>query len=78
MVWATGYIRQVSGMERLLTTVRDVAAGELRVPPTWCDAGLGPDSRRSGAGWREGRGRIDGEEPGDTHVVLPEHVIRQR
>ena len=29
---ATGYIQKVSGMERLLTTVRDVAKGELRVP----------------------------------------------
>ena len=29
---ATGYLQKVSGMERLLTTVRDVAAGELRVP----------------------------------------------
>ena len=29
---ATGYIQKVSGMERLLDTVRDVAAGELRVP----------------------------------------------
>ena len=29
---ATGYIQKVSGMERLLSTVRDVAAGELRVP----------------------------------------------
>ena len=29
---ATGYIQKVSGMERLLTTVRGVAAGELRVP----------------------------------------------
>ena len=29
---ATGYIQKVSGMERLLTTVRDVAGGELRVP----------------------------------------------
>ena len=29
---ATGYIQKVSRMERLLTTVRDVAAGELRVP----------------------------------------------
>ena len=32
VVWATGYIRKVSGMERLLTTVRDFAAGELLVP----------------------------------------------
>ena len=30
---ATGYLQKVSGMERLLTTVREVAAGELRVPP---------------------------------------------
>ena len=29
---ATGYLQKVSGMERLLTTVRDVAAGEMRVP----------------------------------------------
>ena len=29
---ATGYIQKVSGMERLLDTVRDVASGELRVP----------------------------------------------
>ena len=29
---ATGYIQKVSGMERLLDTVRDVAAGELPVP----------------------------------------------
>ena len=29
---ATGYLQKVSGMERLLATVREVAAGELRVP----------------------------------------------
>ena len=29
---AAGYLQKVSGMEQLLTTVRDVAAGELRVP----------------------------------------------
>ena len=29
---ATGYLQKVSGMERLLATVRDIAAGELRVP----------------------------------------------
>ena len=29
---ATGYLQKVSGMERLLDTVREVAAGELRVP----------------------------------------------
>ena len=29
---AAGYLQKVSGMERLLATVRDVAAGELRVP----------------------------------------------
>ena len=29
---ATGYLQKVSGMERLPATVRDVAAGELRVP----------------------------------------------
>ena len=29
---AAGYLQKVSGMERLLATVRDVAAGEMRVP----------------------------------------------
>ena len=29
---ATGYLQKVSGMEQLLATVRDVAAGEIRVP----------------------------------------------
>ena len=30
---ATGYLQQVSGMDRLLSTIREVAAGELRLPP---------------------------------------------
>ncbi len=29
---ATGYLQKVSGIERLLSTVKDVAAGEMRVP----------------------------------------------
>ena len=29
---ATGYLQKVSGMEQLLATVRDVAAGEMRLP----------------------------------------------
>ena len=29
---AVGYLQKVSGMEHLLATLRDVAAGELRVP----------------------------------------------
>ena len=29
---ATGYLQKVSGMEQLLATVRDVAAGEMHVP----------------------------------------------
>ena len=30
---ATGYLQKVSGMDRLLATIREVAAGELRLPP---------------------------------------------
>ena len=30
---ATGYLQKVSGMDRLLSTVKVVAAGEMRVPP---------------------------------------------
>ena len=33
---AAGYLQKVSGMERLLATVREFAAGELRVLPRWC------------------------------------------
>jgi hypothetical protein len=33
---AAGYLQQVSGMERLVATVREFAAGELRVLPRWC------------------------------------------
>ena len=33
---AASYLQQVSGMERLLATVREFAAGELRVLPRWC------------------------------------------
>ena len=33
---ATGYLQQVSGMDRLLAKVREVVAGEMRVPPRWC------------------------------------------
>ena len=29
---ATGYLQKVSGMDRLLSAVRDVAAGEMRLP----------------------------------------------
>ena len=29
---AMGYLQKISGMDRLLSTVREVAAGELRVP----------------------------------------------
>ena len=30
---ATGYLQKVSGMDHLLDTIREVAAGELRLPP---------------------------------------------
>ena len=52
---ATGYLQKVSGMERLLTTVRDVAAGELRVP-----AGV---VRRVFAGIRGAAGRQEEKRP---------------
>ena len=47
---AAVYLQKVSGMERLLAMLRDVAAGELRVcQPRWC-GGSSPASaaRRSG------------------------------
>ena len=50
---AAGYLQQVSGMERLLATVREFAAGELRVPADVM--------RRVFAGVR--RGAETGDEP---------------
>ena len=45
---AAGYLQKVSGMDRLLVTLRDVAAGELRVPAEVV--------RRVSAGIRRGGG----------------------
>ena len=48
---ATGYIQKVSGMERLLDTVRDVAAGELPVPAdvvTWVFARIRAEAKKGG------------------------------
>ena len=67
---AAGYLQKVSGMERLLATVRDVAAGELRVPAEVV--------RRVFSGIRRGAGsgRSDAEGPGDSRAVLPGPVLR--
>ena len=32
---ATGYLQKVSGMDRLLSTLKLVAAGEMQAPPGW-------------------------------------------
>ena len=32
---ATGYLRKVSGMDRLLDTVREVPPGSYECPPRW-------------------------------------------
>ena len=73
---ATGYLQKVSGMDRLLDTVREVAAGELRVPAevvTRVFAGI-----RRGAEQEEetGPGRPDAAGTGDTGPVLPGPVLR--
>ena len=52
---ATGYLQKVSGMEQLLATVRDVAAGEMRVPASivrrvFAAIGAGAEREEKGLG----------------------------
>ena len=52
---ATGYLQKVSGMEQLLATVRDVAAGEIRVPASivrrvFAAIGAGAEREEKGLG----------------------------
>ena len=54
---AAGYLQKVSGMERLLATLRDVVAGELRVPAEVV--------QRVFAGIRRGAEREEEPGPGD-------------
>ena len=48
---ATGYLQKVAGKDRLLATIRDVAAGELRVPTDIVMRTIG--EMRDGAEWGE-------------------------
>ena len=48
---ATGYLQKVAGKDRLLATIRDVAAGELRVPTDIVMRTIG--KMRDGAEWGE-------------------------
>ena len=61
---ATGYLQKVSGMDRLLATVREVAAGELRVPAEVV--------RRVFAGIRRG---AQEEEPGPGDLTRRDREI---
>ena len=62
---ATGYLQKVSGMDRLLETVREVAAGELRLPADVV--------RRVFAGIR--RGAEHEEEPGPGGLTRRDQEI---
>ena len=70
---AAGYLQKVSGMDQLLSTVKVVAAGEMRLPPEVV--------RRVFAGIRSG-GAAEEEADltprgkGDTGVVLPGDVLQ--
>ena len=64
MVRRTGYLQKVSGMDRLLATVREVAAGELRVPAEVV--------RRVFAGIRRG---AQEEEPGPGDLTRRDREI---
>ena len=72
---ATGYLQKVSGMDRLLSTLKVVAAGEMPVPTEVVPSGLRQDTGRRETGLRPCR--PDTEGTGDTCAVLPGHVIRR-
>ena len=70
---ATGYLQKLSGMDRLLSTLKLVAAGEMPVPPDVVRRVFARIRR----GAKAGGGRADGEGEGDARVVLPGHVIQR-
>ena len=73
---ATGYLQKFSGRGRLLSTIRDVAAGELRVSRRHREKGVRRDTRRGASGSRSKVSGPDEEGTGDTHAILPGSVIR--
>ena len=73
---ATGYLQKVSGMDRLLSTLKLVAAGEMPVPPDVVRRVFARIRREAKAAAEEER-RADGEGEGDACVVLPGHVLRR-
>ena len=74
---ATGYLQKVSGMDRLLSTLKLVAAGEMPVPPDVVRRVFARIRREAKGGGGAGAGRADGEGEGDACVILPGHVIRR-
>ena len=71
---ATGYLQKVSGMDRLLSAVRDMAAGEMRLPAEVVRRVF--ERIRAAARADEEEAELTPREQGDTCVVLPGHVIR--
>ena len=70
---AAGYLQKVAGMDRLLSTVKGAAVGEMRLATEVVRRVF--DRIRSGAKSKE-EGLPDPEGEGDTCVVLPGDVVR--
>ena len=73
---ATGYLQKETGRDRLLSTVRDVAMGELRVPAevvTRVFAAIRGTARRRDM--PSDARRADSERAGDTHLLRQGHVL---
>ena len=70
---ATGYLQKVSGMDRLMSTIKVAAAGEMRLPT---DVVRRVFARIRSGGKAEEEADLTPREE-DTCVVLPGNVIRR-
>ena len=71
---ATGYLQKETDREQLLSAVRNVAQGNLRLPTESVREGVRGDTRRR----KDGRCRLraDFERAADTRLLRPGHVLR--
>ena len=71
---ATEYLQKETDREQLLSAVRDVARGDLRLPTLNCEKDVRGDTRQRKDGRRRSRADFEGE--GDTRLLRPGHVLR--
>ena len=73
---ATGYLQKETDREQLLSAVRDVALGELRLPADVVRRTFKAIRGGAGTGRCCSGGRADSEGAGDTRLLRPGYVLR--